>query len=104
MSPRARAAALLPVWVLVAAAALPATLAWTIVSASRRGCLESALADLVSVGSIAGVGFALAALLLVAAVPVYRSGAAAGAATGAFALSVHAVVTFLSQDVIVCSP
>jgi hypothetical protein len=102
VSSPARAAAPVPVWGLVGAAALISTLAYTAVAASRSGCVESALANVVAVAAIGALGLALAALLLVASVPAYRALAPALVATGSFALSVAAVVSFLSQSTTIC--
>lgn len=102
MSARARAAALLPVWALVGAAGLASTLSFAAVHASRAGCLETRAADLVSIGGIAGLGLALAALMMVGVVPRYRTAAAASGATAALALSVYTIVTFLAHDGAVC--
>ncbi|HEX7254563.1 MAG TPA: hypothetical protein VF236_01415 [Gaiellaceae bacterium] len=102
MNARARAAALLPVWALVGAAGLASTLSFTAVHASRAGCIPTRSADLVSIGSVAGLGLAVAALLMVGAVPRYRTGAAATGAAAALALSVYTVVTFLAHDGAVC--
>lgn len=104
MSTRARAAALLPVWALVGAAGLAATLSFTAVRASRSGCLGTQLAHLVSVSGIGGLGLALAALLMVGAVPRYRTTAAGVGALCCLTLSVYTVVTFLAQDGAVCGP
>jgi hypothetical protein len=102
MNTRARAAALAPVWALVGAAGLVATLSFTAVQASRAGCIETRVADLVSVGGIAGLGLAVSALLLVGAVPRYRAPAPVLGASAALALSLYAVVTFLAQDGAAC--
>lgn len=102
MNARARAAALLPVWALIGLAGLASTLSFSAVRASRAGCLETHAADLVSVAGIAGLGLALAALLMVGAVSRYRTPAAAGGAAAALALSAYTLVTFLAQDGAVC--
>lgn len=102
MNSRARAAALLPVWVMVGLAGLASTLSFTAVQASRTGCIGTAIADFVAVGGIAGLGLAVSALLLVGAVPRYRALAPAAGAGTAFALSLYAVVTFLAQDGSAC--
>jgi hypothetical protein len=102
MKTRARAAALLPVWALVGAAGLASTLSFTAVQASRAGCLGTRSADLVSVLGVAGLGLAIAALLMVGAVPRYRTGAAVGGAAATLVLSAYAVVTFLAHDGAVC--
>lgn len=98
MNARARAAALLPVWALVGTAGLAATLSFTAVQASRTGCIGTGVADLVSIGGIAGLGLSVSALLLVGAVPRYRAPAPICGASIAFALSLYAVVTYLAQD------
>jgi hypothetical protein len=103
MNARARASALIPVWALVGAAGLAATLSFTAVQASRAGCIGARVADLVSVGGIAGLGLAVSALLLVGAVPRYRSPAPILGASVALALSLYAVVTFLALDGAACS-
>jgi hypothetical protein len=102
MNARARAAALLPVWSLVGAAGLASTVAFTAVQASRSGCVGSQVAELVSVAAMAGLSLAVAALLMVGAVPRYRTAAAVIGATAALALSVYTVVTFLSRDATLC--
>ena len=102
MNTRARAAALVPVWALVGAAGIAATLSFTAVQASRAGCIATDVADLVSVGGIAGLGLAVSALLLVSAVPRYRAPAPVLGASAALALSLYAVVTFLAQDGAAC--
>jgi hypothetical protein len=102
MSTRAHAAALLPVWVVVGTAGLAATLSFTAVRASRSGCLGARTADLVSVAGVGGLGLAVAALLMVGAVPRYRTAAAVSGAAAALAVSAYAVVTFLSHDGAVC--
>lgn len=103
MTTRARAAALLPVWVLVGTAGLASTLSFTAVHASRAGCFTTGTADLVSIAGMAGLGLAVSALLLVGAVPRYRTGAALAGASAALALSIYAVVTFLAQSGTACS-
>lgn len=102
MNARARAAALLPVWALVGTAGLAATLSFTAVQASRTGCISTRVADLVSIGGIAGLGLAVAVFLLVGAVPRYRTPAPVFGASTAFALSLYAVVTYLTQDGAAC--
>ncbi|HEY7706425.1 MAG TPA: hypothetical protein VH968_04585 [Gaiellaceae bacterium] len=102
MSTRAHAAALLLVWALVGTAGLAATFSFTAVRASRSGCLGTRSADLVSIAGIGGLGLAVAALLMVGAVPRYRTAAAVGGAAAALALSSYAVVTFLAHDGAVC--
>jgi hypothetical protein len=103
MNARTRAAALLPVWALIGLAGLASTLAFTAVQASRAGCMETGVANLVAVAGIAGLGFAVSALLLVGAVPRYRDLPAAFGAAAALALSIYAVVTFLAQDGAACT-
>lgn len=102
MNARARAAALVPVWALVGIAGLAATLAFTAVQASRTGCIGTRVADLVSIGGIAGLGLAVSALLLVGAVPRYRAPAPVLGASAALVLSLYAVVTYLAQDIAAC--
>jgi hypothetical protein len=104
MSSRARAAALLPFWAIAGSAALASTLAFTAVLGGRAGCLDRGSSNVISVGGIAGFGLAVTALLLVAAVPRYRTAAAGGAAVASLALSVYSVVTFLAQDGALCGP
>jgi hypothetical protein len=99
---RARAAALLPVWAVVGTAGLASTLSFTAVQASRRGCIGAQVAELVSVAAMAGLGLAVAALLMVGAVPRYRTAAAVIGATVALGLSIYTVVTFLSRDATLC--
>lgn len=102
MTSRAGAAALSPVWALIGMAGLASTLSFTAVAASRTGCIETHVADLVSVSGIAGLGLAVSALLLVTAVPSYRALPQALAAATALAFSVCAVVTFLAHDGAAC--
>ena len=102
MNTRARAAALLSVWALVGTAGLASTLSFTAVQASRGGCVGTQVAEFVSVAAMAGLGLALAALLMVGTVPRYRTAAAAIGATAALGLSVYTVVTFLSRDATLC--
>ncbi len=102
MNTRARATARVPVWAVVGTAGLAATLSFTAVLASRTGCIGAGVADLVSVGGIAGLGLAVSALLLVGAVPRYRAPAPVLGASAALALSLYAVVTFLAQDGATC--
>jgi len=102
MNTRARAAALFPVWALVGTAGLASTLSFTAVQASRSGCVGAQVAELVSVAAMSGLGLAVAALLMVGAIPRYRTAAAAIGATAALGLSVYTVVTFLSQDATLC--
>jgi hypothetical protein len=100
---KVRSAAALPVWGLVGLAGLAATLSFTAVQGSRTGCIGTDVADLVSIGGIAGFGLAASALLLVAAVPHYRTLPRACGALAALALSLYAVVTYLAQDGAVCA-
>ena len=102
MESRARAAALLPVWAVITAAGIGSTLAFTAVQGSRAGCLGPGVADLVSILGIAGLSFGVSALVLVGAVPRYRSIPAACGAAASLAVSLYAVVTFLAQDGAVC--
>jgi hypothetical protein len=102
MNTRARAAALLPVWALVGGAGLASTLSFTAVQASRSGCVGPQVAELVSVAAMAGLGLAVAALLMVGTLPRYRTAAATIGATAALGLSVYTVVTFLSHDSTLC--
>jgi hypothetical protein len=93
---KARAAAALPLWLLVGSSGLAGTLAFAAVRASRAGCVDAGIADVIAVAGIAGFGLAVATLLLVGSVPRYRSAAAALAAVSTLALSVYAMVAFLS--------
>jgi hypothetical protein len=93
---KTRSAVALPLWVLVASAGVAGTLAFVAVTASRAGCVESRTADLIAVAGIAGFGLGLATLLLVAAVPRYRSAVPAFTALSALALSVYAMVASLT--------
>ncbi len=102
MSSRSGAAALLPVWALIGLAGLASTLSFTAVAASRTGCIETQIGELVSVGGIAGIGLAVSALLLVGTVPRYRALPQAFGAVCVLALSVYAVVTYLAQDGTAC--
>jgi hypothetical protein len=95
---KTRSAVALPLWILVGSAGLAGTLAFTAVRASRVGCVSSGTADLIAVGGIAGLGLAVATLLLVGAVPRYRKALPALAAVSALVLSVYAIVTFLTTD------
>jgi hypothetical protein len=103
MGTRARAAAPLQVWVLIALAGLASTLSFTAVQGSRTGCMGADVAELVSVLGIAGLGLALASLLVVGADPRNRALAPAFSATVALALSGYAVVTLLAQDGAACA-
>ncbi len=103
MNARARAAAILPVWALVGMAGLASTLSFTAVEASRAGCVSAQIADFVAVAGIAGLGFAVSALLVVGAVPRYRAIPPAAGAGASFALSLYAVVTFLALDGATCA-
>ncbi len=102
MNGRARASALVPVWALIGTAGLAATLSFTAVHGSRTGCIGARVADLVSIGGIAGLGLAVSALLLVGTVPRYRAPAPVFGASAALALSLYTVVTFLAQDGTAC--
>ena len=102
MNARARLAALLPVWALIGTAGLASTLSFVAVEASCSGCVGSGVADLISIGGMAGLGLAVAALLLVGTVPRYRAAAPALGACAALALSLYAVVTFLAQNGSAC--
>lgn len=95
---KTRSAAALPLWILVGSAGLAGTLAFTAVRASRVGCVSPGTADLIAVGGIAGFGLATATLLLVGAVPRYRRAVPALAAISALAVSVYAMVAFLTTD------
>jgi hypothetical protein len=99
---KASSAAALVHWILVGSAGLAGTLAFTAVQASRAGCVSSATGDLIAVAGIAGFGLALATLLLVGAVPRYRSATPALAAISALALSVYAMVALLARDGATC--
>jgi hypothetical protein len=88
----------LPLWALVGIAGLASTLSFTAVRATRGGCAESGTADLIAVGGIAGLGIGLATLLLVWAVPRYRSRAVALGTLLVLGLSIYAIVTFLARD------
>jgi hypothetical protein len=103
MNLRARAAAPLPVWALIALAGLASTLSFAAVQGSRTGCIGTDVADLVSILGIAGLGFAVTALLVVGAVPRYRALPPVFAAAAALVLSAYAVVTFLAQEGAACA-
>jgi hypothetical protein len=92
-----RSAVALPLWILVGSAGLAGTLAFTVVRASRSGCLGAREADLIAVAGVAGFGLGLATLLLVAAVPRYRSAAPALAALSALGVSAYAMVALLTS-------
>jgi hypothetical protein len=102
MNTRARAAAPLRVWALIALAGLASTLSFTAVYGSRTGCMGAGVAELVSILGIAGLGLAISSLLAVSAVPRYRALPVLGAATALF-LSAYAVVTLLAQDGAACA-
>jgi hypothetical protein len=102
MNSRARTTSLVPVWAVVGAAGLAATLSFTAVEASRTGCIQAGVADLISVAGIAGFGLAVSALLLVGAVPRYRAPGPVLVAAAALVLSLYTVVTFLAQDGTAC--
>jgi hypothetical protein len=103
MNARARAAAPLQVWVLIALAGLASTLSFTAVQGSRAGCIGAGVADLVSILGIAGLGFAVASLLVVGAVPRYRALPPVFGAATALVLSAYAVVTLLAQNGAACA-
>jgi hypothetical protein len=103
MNDRARAAAPLPVWALIALAGLASTLSFTAVQASRTGCIGAGVADLVSILGIAGLGLALTALLVLGAVPRYRALPPVFGALATLGLSAYAVVTFLAQEGASCA-
>lgn len=103
MNDRARAAAPLPVWVLIALAGLASSLSFTAVVGSRAGCIDTGVAGLVSILAIAGLGLAVAALLVVGTVSRYRALLPAFGAVTALVLSVYAVVTFLAQNGAACA-
>lgn len=98
MNARARAAALFPVWALVGAAGLASSLAVSGVLAAQTGCLARGLADLVAVWGMTGLGLAISTLLVVGAVPRYRTLPPTLGATAAFALSVYALLAYLTQS------
>jgi hypothetical protein len=95
---KTRAAAALPVWLLVALAGLAGTLAFTAAQASRFGCAGSGTTNVIAVAGIAGFGLAVATLLLVGAVPSYRRAVPALAAFSVLGLSLYAIVSFLTRD------
>ncbi len=103
MENRVRSEAALPAWVLVGTAGLAATLSFTAVHASRNGCIGGQVADLVSVGGIAGLGLAISALLVVSALPRHRRLPLTVGAVGALALSLYALVAFLLRDPGACT-
>ena len=78
---KTRAAAALPLWILVALA----------------GLAGAGTAGLIAVAGIAGFGLAVGTLLLVGAVSHYRSAVPALAALAALALSAYAMVAFLTS-------
>ena len=90
--------AALPIWALVGIAGLASTLSFTAARATRGGCAEPGIADLIAVGGIAGLGVGLATLVLVGAVPRYRSRAAALGTLLVLGLSIYAIVTLLARD------
>jgi hypothetical protein len=91
-------AAALAHWILVGLAGLAGTLAFTAARASRSGCAGADLTDLIAVAGVAGFGFAVATLLLVAAVPRYRAVGPTLVAISALLLSTYAMITFLAHD------
>lgn len=103
MNARARAAAPLQVWALIALAGLASTLSFTAVHGSRTGCIGADVADLVSILGIAGLGLAVASLLIVVGVPPYRAVPPVFGAAAALVLSAYAVVTLLAQDGAACA-
>lgn len=103
MNARARAAAPLQVWVLIALAGVASTLSFTAVRASRTGCIGADVADLVSILGIAGLGLGVTALLVVVAVPRNRAVPPLFGAAAALVLSAYAVVTLLAQDGAACA-
>jgi hypothetical protein len=94
---KTRAAAALPLWLLVASAGLAGTLAFTAVRASRFGCAGPVTTNVIAISGIAGFGLAVGTLLLVGAVSRYRSTIPALAALSALALSTYATVAFLTN-------
>ena len=95
---RKRAAAALGHWLLIGSAGLAGTLAFVAARASRSGCVESSLADLIAVAGLAGFGLSLATLLLVGAVSRYRTAIPVLATLSALGLSIYALVSFLAHD------
>jgi hypothetical protein len=95
-------AAALAHWILVGFAGLAGTLAFTAARATRSGCAGGGLTDVVAVAGIAGFGLGLATLLLLGAVPRYRSVAPVLVALSALALSTFAMIEFLSNDKTAC--
>jgi hypothetical protein len=103
MNLRARAAAPLRVWALIALAGLASTLSFTAVFGSRTGCMGAGVAELVSILGIAGLGLAITSLLAVSAVPRHRALPPVFAAATALVLSAYAVVTLLAQNGAACA-
>jgi hypothetical protein len=103
MTTRARAAAPLRVWALIALAGLASTLSFTAVHGSRTGCMGAGVAELVSILGIAGLGLAVTSLLAVGAVSRYRALLPVFAAATALSLSAYAIVTLLAQDGAACA-
>jgi xanthine/uracil/vitamin C permease (AzgA family) len=89
-------------WILVGFAGLAGTLAFTAARASRSGCAEAALTNLVAVAGVAGFVLAVGTLLLVAAIPRYRATGPALVALSALLLSTYAMITFLAHDNSTC--
>lgn len=85
-------------WLLVGSAGLAGTLAFTAARASQTGCAGSGLSNLIAVAGIGGFGLAVATLLLVGAVPRYRSLGPALVALSALGLSTYAMIAFLAHD------
>jgi hypothetical protein len=102
MNRNARAGALLPVWTLLGFAWLAAVLTFTAVHATRIGCVGARVADFIAVAGVAGLGLATASLLLVAAVPTYRTGPRTAAAAAPLALSAYAIVALLARNGAIC--
>jgi hypothetical protein len=99
---KTRTAAELPIWGLVGLAGLAGTVALAAAQGSRGGCATRSVGDLISVGGIAGVGLAVATLLMVGAVPRYRSAGPAIGAILALAVSIFAVVSYLTSNSVSC--
>jgi hypothetical protein len=99
---RRPSAAALGHWLLVGSAGLAGALAFAAVRASRAGCADSGLADLIAVVGLAGFGLAVATLLLVGTVSRYRSAVPAVAALFALGLSAYALISFLARDSSAC--
>jgi hypothetical protein len=97
-----RTAAALPIWSLVGLAGLAGAVALAAAQGTRVGCATGSVGDLISVGGIAGVGLAVATLLIVGAVPRYRAPAPAIGAFVALIVSISAVVSYLSSNNAAC--